>query len=157
MWESQAEKTGLYPSNRTSIHICARNEQLYKWQLEEKLGTIFLLWYWIFPISHGVIKGKRERSNMGLWPTWRKGRDPVSIWNVSFHSSLQFENTIMTYENEVLYFLPGQATPVYQWVFVTWELKGLKPTWPCLGWFPNVLRWRFLEFPGWGEFELKNC
>ncbi|XP_058028879.1 uncharacterized protein LOC131193094 [Ahaetulla prasina] len=26
----------------------------------------------------------------------------------------KFENTIMTYENEVLYFLPGQATPVYQ-------------------------------------------
>ncbi|XP_026567420.1 uncharacterized protein LOC113443430 [Pseudonaja textilis] len=26
----------------------------------------------------------------------------------------KFENTIMTYENEVLYFLPGQATPIYQ-------------------------------------------
>ncbi|XP_034289844.1 zona pellucida sperm-binding protein 2-like [Pantherophis guttatus] len=26
----------------------------------------------------------------------------------------KFEKTIMTYENEVLYFLPGQATPVYQ-------------------------------------------
>lgn len=35
----------------------------------------------------------------------------------------QFENTVMTYENDVLYFRPDSNVPAYKWVPFPWKGK----------------------------------
>ncbi|XP_070597242.1 uncharacterized protein [Erythrolamprus reginae] len=60
-------------------------------------------------LSNLVLKDKRCK------PASVTKAEAVFLFSVnSCGTTRKFENTIMTYENEVLYFLPGQATPVYQ-------------------------------------------
>ncbi|XP_015678919.1 uncharacterized protein LOC107294188 [Protobothrops mucrosquamatus] len=63
----------------------------------------------VLDLSNLVLRDKRCK------PASVTKAEAVFLFSVnSCGTTRKFENTIMTYENEVLYFLPGQATPVYQ-------------------------------------------
>ncbi|KAG8129756.1 hypothetical protein E2320_016416 [Naja naja] len=60
-------------------------------------------------LSNLVLRDKRCK------PASVTKAEAIFLFSVnSCGTTRKFENTIMTYENEVLYFLPGQATPIYQ-------------------------------------------
>ncbi|KAM6468748.1 uncharacterized protein PHA67_009107 [Liasis olivaceus] len=75
----------------------------------------------------------------------------VFLFNVtSCGTTRKFENSIMSYENEVLYFLPGQAIPVYQLKCACQYLIGkmlLLQYSPAQAPSPSIL-------PGTGQLEL---